>query len=55
MAELPTELRALIKSGPMVHLSTVNVDSSPQVSVIWVALDGNDLLERPPRLVRQAA
>jgi PPOX class probable F420-dependent enzyme len=41
---LPAELRDLIKSGPMAHLSTINPDGSPQVTVIWVGLDGDDLL-----------
>jgi PPOX class probable F420-dependent enzyme len=41
---LPESLRALINSGPMVHLSTVNADGSPQVSVIWIGFDGDDLV-----------
>jgi PPOX class probable F420-dependent enzyme len=44
MSGLPAELRALIESGPMAHLSTINPDGTPQVSVIWVGLDGDDLL-----------
>ena len=44
MSELPHELRDLIASGPMAHLSTVNADGSPQVTVIWVGLDGDDLV-----------
>ncbi len=28
----------------MVHLSTVNPDGSPQVTVIWLGIDGNDLV-----------
>ena len=48
----------------MAHLSTINADGSPQVSVIWVGLDGDDLvsghmsryaklrnIERDPRVV----
>ena len=44
MSGLPSELRDLIESGPMAHLSTINADGSPQVSVIWVGLDGDDLV-----------
>src|ERR1700727_3303439 len=65
MSELPPELRDLIESGPMAHLTTINADGSPQVSVIWVGLDGDDLvsghqnkqyvklrnIERDPRVV----
>ena len=41
---LPPALRALIESGPMAHLSTVNADGSPHVTVIWIGLDGDDLV-----------
>ena len=64
MSALPVELRDLIESGPMAHLSTINADGSPQVTVIWVGLDGDDLvsghmsryvklrnIERDPRVV----
>jgi PPOX class probable F420-dependent enzyme len=64
MSELPPELRDLVASGPMAHLSTVNADGSPQVTVIWIGLDGDDLvsghmgfytklrnIERDPRVV----
>ncbi|MFC5803423.1 PPOX class F420-dependent oxidoreductase [Streptomyces formicae] len=64
MTGLPPELRDLIESGPMAHLSTINPDGSPQVTVIWIGLDGDDLvsghmshhlklrnIERDPRVV----
>jgi PPOX class probable F420-dependent enzyme len=64
MSGLPRELRDLVASGPMAHLSTINADGSPQVTVIWVGLDGDDLvsghmswraklgnIERDPRVV----
>lgn len=64
MSGLPRELRDLIESGPMAHLSTINADGSPQVTVIWIGLDGDDLvsghlgryvklrnIERDPRVV----
>jgi PPOX class probable F420-dependent enzyme len=48
----------------MAHLSTINADGSPQVTVIWIGLDGDDLvsghmswnvklrnIERDPRVV----
>ncbi len=54
----------LIDDGPMVHLSTINADGSPEVSLIWLGLDGYDLvsghmgrcdqvrnIERDPRVV----
>ena len=64
MTGLPGELRALIAAGPLTHLSTINADGSPQVTVVWLGLDGDDLvtghmsrhlklrnMERDPRVV----
>jgi PPOX class probable F420-dependent enzyme len=61
---LPRELQDLIASGPLAHLSTINADGSPQVSVIWIGLDGDEVvsghmnrylklrnIERDPRVV----
>ena len=44
MTTLPRELRDLIEAGPMAHVTTLNADGSPQVSVVWVGLDGDDLV-----------
>src|ERR1700722_9504483 len=44
MPPLSPELRELIESGPMVPLSTINADGSPQVTVIWMGFDGDDLV-----------
>ena len=44
MSSLHPALRQLVESGPLTHLSTINADGSPQVSVIWVGLDGDDLV-----------
>src|SRR5258708_19644885 len=44
MTLLTHELRDLICSGPLTHLTTINADGSPQVSVIWIGLDGDDIV-----------
>jgi PPOX class probable F420-dependent enzyme len=44
MTHLPAELRDLVTSGPMAHLTTINADGSPQVSVIWIGLDADQLV-----------
>jgi hypothetical protein len=44
LSTLPTELRELIETGPLAHLSTVNADGSPQVTVIWIGFEGGDLV-----------
>lgn len=62
--EIPPELRAVIETGPLVHLATINADGSPQVTVVWAGFDGGDLvtahqrrhlkirnMERDPRVV----
>jgi PPOX class probable F420-dependent enzyme len=64
MTALSAELSKLIEAGPLAHLSTINHDGSPQVSVIWIGLDGGQLvsghmshrlklrnIERDPRVV----
>jgi hypothetical protein len=44
VSSLLTELRQLIESGPLAHLSTINADANPQVCVIWLGVDGDDLV-----------
>ena len=44
MPRLNAAARELIMSGALAHLVTVNRDGSPQVSVIWVGLDGEELV-----------
>ncbi len=44
MAELPDELVRLIQAGPLTHLSTVNADGSPQVSVVWIGWEDGQIV-----------
>ncbi len=44
MTALPDDLRALIGSGPLTYLSTTNADGSPHVTMIWIGLDGDDVI-----------
>ena len=41
---LPESARALIASGRLGHLVTLNADGSPQVAIVWVGVDGDDLV-----------
>ena len=41
---LPDSARALIETDALGHLVTLNDDGSPQVTCVWVGLDGDDLL-----------
>jgi PPOX class probable F420-dependent enzyme len=42
--KLPNEIKTLIDSGCPAHLITLNRDGSPQVTMIWVGLDGDELV-----------
>jgi PPOX class probable F420-dependent enzyme len=42
--ELPESARALIESNALAHLVTLNPDGSPQVSCVWVGLDGDEIV-----------
>src|ERR1035438_2318971 len=64
MALLTAQTRALLESDALAHLVTLNPDGSPQVSCVWVGLDGAEIVtahmqhrlkvrnvERDPRVV----
>jgi PPOX class probable F420-dependent enzyme len=64
MIGIPDALRQLIDTGPLAHFVTLNADGSPQLSVIWIGLDGDEIVsahmtrnqklrnvERDPRVV----
>jgi PPOX class probable F420-dependent enzyme len=42
--QLPAEIRALLESGPAAHLVTLNRDGSPQVTVVWIGLEGDEVV-----------
>jgi PPOX class probable F420-dependent enzyme len=42
--EIPAEARAVLESDALAHLVTLNPDGSPQVTCIWVGLDGDDIV-----------
>jgi PPOX class probable F420-dependent enzyme len=44
MATLPDSARPLLASNRLAHLCTVNADGSPQLSVVWVGLDGDEIV-----------
>jgi PPOX class probable F420-dependent enzyme len=64
MTDLATELRAALTSVRLAHLVTMNPDGTPQVSVVWIGVDGDEIMvghlghgrkmaniERDPRVV----
>jgi PPOX class probable F420-dependent enzyme len=64
MPNLPLDARVLIESGRLAHMVTMNADGTPQVTGVWVGLDGDEIVsghlprnrkvqnvERDPRVV----
>jgi PPOX class probable F420-dependent enzyme len=44
MSSLPSSLCALIASGPLAHLVTLNADGSPQVTVVWIGIEKDEIV-----------
>lgn len=64
MAVLTPEAREVLTAGRLAHVVTINADGSPQVSIVWVGLHGDEIVsghlgvrqklrnvERDPRVV----
>jgi PPOX class probable F420-dependent enzyme len=41
---IPLSARLVIESGRLAHLVTRNPDGSPQVTCVWVGLDGDEIV-----------
>jgi PPOX class probable F420-dependent enzyme len=44
MAAIPESVRAVLTSSALAHLVTLDPDGSPQVSIVWVGLDGDEIV-----------
>jgi PPOX class probable F420-dependent enzyme len=44
MVAIPESARSLLLSGRLAHLVTINPDGSPQVSIVWVGFDGDEIV-----------
>jgi PPOX class probable F420-dependent enzyme len=42
--KIPQDIKALIESGCPAHLVTLNPDGSPQVTLVWVGIDNEELV-----------
>ena len=42
--KIPRSVRTLIEKGALAHLVTINPDGSPQVTIVWIGLDGDDIV-----------
>lgn len=41
---LTDDVRRVLTAGRLGHLTTLNPDGSPQVSVVWIGLEGDDIV-----------
>ncbi len=44
MSVLPDSARAVLESSALAHLVTIDPDGRPQVSIVWVGLDGDEIV-----------
>ncbi|MDQ3695465.1 MAG: TIGR03618 family F420-dependent PPOX class oxidoreductase [Chloroflexota bacterium] len=42
--EIPEVVHELVATGPLAHLTTLNADGSPQVSVVWVGIQDDEFV-----------
>ena len=44
MVSIPDSVRALIDEGHIAHFVTLNADGSPQITAVWVGIEGDELV-----------
>lgn len=44
MTEIPESARRVLEGPALAHLATLEPDGRPQVSIVWVGLDGDELV-----------
>ncbi len=44
MEQLPAEARAVVESGRLAHFTTLAVDGRPHTTIVWVGLDGDEIV-----------
>ncbi len=42
--KIPQSLRELIEKGPLAHLTTLNSNGTPQVTVVWAGIEGEEFV-----------
>ncbi len=41
---IPQSVREVLAKAPLAHLTTLNKDGSPQVTVVWVGIENEELV-----------
>lgn len=44
MPRIDGDLRAALTAGRLAHLVTIDPDGAPQVSVVWIGVDGDEIV-----------
>ena len=44
MARIPDSARAVLEGPALAHLVTLDPDGRPQVSIVWIGVDGDELV-----------
>ena len=44
MSIITDDIRQALTAGRLAHLTTINPDSSPQVSVVWIGVEDDDIV-----------
>ena len=44
MATIPDSVRAVLEGPALAHLVTLEPDGRPQVSIVWVGIDGDEIV-----------
>jgi PPOX class probable F420-dependent enzyme len=44
MSSVPASLRELFETGPLVHVTTIDPDGTPHVTLAWAGVDGEELI-----------
>src|SRR5713226_6190989 len=44
LMKIPQTVREVIEKGPLAHLTTLSSDGSPQVTVVWVGIEGEEVV-----------
>jgi predicted pyridoxine 5'-phosphate oxidase superfamily flavin-nucleotide-binding protein len=42
--KIPQSVRELLPKAPLAHLTTLNSDGSPQVTVVWVGIENEEFV-----------
>src|SRR5262245_59712493 len=41
---IPESVRSLVATGPLAHLTTLNSNGSPQVTVVWIGIEDDEFV-----------